>query len=61
MYPWEQPDYRDAQRAARNALEATRSQLIKDPVTGLWPGQKHPEDIPDFLTRRGSPPTKDRS
>jgi hypothetical protein len=35
-FPWEQPP---------------RPELVKDPATGLWPGQKHPEDIPDFLRR----------
>lgn len=25
--------------------------LVKNPVTGLWPGQKHPLDIPQFLRR----------
>lgn len=30
---------------------ATRPELTKDPVTGLWPGQATPEDLPDFLRR----------
>jgi hypothetical protein len=24
---------------------------LADPITGLFPGQKHPLDIPDFLKR----------
>jgi hypothetical protein len=28
-----------------------RPDLAKDPVTGLWPGQRTPEDLPDFLRR----------
>jgi hypothetical protein len=31
-------------------------ELQKDPVTGLWPGQQHPLDIPDFLRRTSSSP-----
>ena len=34
-----------------------RPELQKDPVTGLWPGQQHPLDIPDFLRRTSSAPT----
>ena len=28
-----------------------RPELIKDPMTGLYPGQRDPLDIPDFLKR----------
>jgi len=28
-----------------------RPELTKDPVTGLYPGQKHEHDIPGFLRR----------
>jgi hypothetical protein len=35
--PWEQP------KPPRKTLA--------DPITGLFPGQKHPLDIPDFLRR----------
>jgi hypothetical protein len=28
-----------------------RPELIKDPVTGLYPGQKDHDDIPGFLKR----------
>jgi hypothetical protein len=28
-----------------------RPELQRDPVTGLWPGQQHTGDIPDFLRR----------
>lgn len=30
----------------------TRPELVKDPVTGLWPGQQIKDDIPDFLKRK---------
>jgi hypothetical protein len=33
-----------------------RAELQKDPVTGLWPGQRHPLDVPDFLRRTSSAP-----
>lgn len=28
-----------------------RPELMKDPVTGLYPGQQHPDDVPGFLRR----------
>jgi len=33
-----------------------RPELQKD-ANGLWPGQQHPLDIPDFLRRTPRPPT----
>jgi hypothetical protein len=38
-YPWEQP-------------KPVRPELVKDPVTGLYPGQKDHDDTPGFLKRK---------
>lgn len=46
-FPWEQCDF--------------RPELVKDPRTGLWPGQRDEYDLPDFLRRlslEDSPPAK---
>jgi hypothetical protein len=37
-FPWEIPP-------------PVRPELVKDPVTGLYPGQKDHNDIPGFLKR----------
>lgn len=39
-------------------LPWVRPELVKDPVTGLYPGQRHPDDIPDFLRRVRMPDGK---
>jgi hypothetical protein len=36
-YPWE--------------AKPVRPELVKDPTTGLYPGQRDPDDIPGFLKR----------
>jgi hypothetical protein len=42
-FPWEQPP--------PLPFPGTRPELIKDPITGLYPGQKDRNDIPGFLKR----------
>lgn len=32
-----------------------RPELHRDLLTGLWPGQEHPMDAPDFLNRATNP------
>jgi hypothetical protein len=43
-FPWENTK-------PRMPWEPLPPALIKNPLTGLWPGQQHPLDIPDFLRR----------
>lgn len=56
--PWEpydvQPgdphfDGAEAFEAYLNRATGVRDELLKCPVTGLWPGQQTPYDLPDFL------------
>jgi hypothetical protein len=52
--PWENPpDVMERRRKGLPDYEKPplRPDLAKDPVTGLWPGQRTPEDLPDFLRR----------
>lgn len=46
ILPWEKPEI---PALALPWATPSRPELTKDPVTGLWPGQAHPMDIPDFL------------
>jgi hypothetical protein len=46
--PWDKPP--EPVRAPWDAKPA-RPELVKDPVTGLYPGQLDADDIPGFLRR----------
>jgi hypothetical protein len=53
-YPWEQPMHADGRpewTPRQKQGPHPRPELIKDPVTGLYPGQKDHNDIPGFLKR----------
>lgn len=49
--PWETPQPEPEKPSAPFALPPVDPIYVKDPVTGLYPGQRHELDIPDFLRR----------
>jgi hypothetical protein len=55
-FPWESMPVSEAKLEAVLPwpVAARNPAFIKDPVTGLWPGQQHPTGIPNFL-KRGHP------
>ena len=61
-FPWEKPFQPDL-RAYEMLADATQSvysrpELVKDPVTGLYPGER--DGIPGFLRRNRSTENVDR-